>query len=148
MAEGFASLKCQISDLTCQISHVGKDLTCQVSYVRSEISLVRKDLRYLQRKLNVFSGIGLIASIASILETPLLWELAVKKAGKLQDKLTNQGLGNTEGADLRKGDYNFEGSTLERGTQHQPRQVEDGYASTSLDKIGKNTTTLDNLKCI
>ena len=61
-------------------------------------------------------------------------------------------LGNTEGADTREGDYNFEGSELERGVKHQPRQTGDGYASTFLDKTkietpdptGESAPTLDN----
>jgi hypothetical protein len=61
-------------------------------------------------------------------------------------------LENTEGADTRKGDYNFDGSALERGVEHQPRQTEDGYASTFLDKTkietpdpqGDSAITLEN----
>jgi hypothetical protein len=61
-------------------------------------------------------------------------------------------LGNTEGADIRKGDYNFEGSALDRGMPHEPRETEDGYGSSLLDKTkietpaptGESATTLDN----
>ncbi|KAG0584148.1 hypothetical protein M758_3G188100 [Ceratodon purpureus] len=61
-------------------------------------------------------------------------------------------LENTEGADTRKGDYNFEGSALERGVAHEPRETEDGYASTFLDKTkiqtpdpqGDSAVTLEN----
>jgi uncharacterized protein YfdQ (DUF2303 family) len=50
-------------------------------------------------------------------------------------------LENTEGAETRQGDYNFEGSALERGVKHEPRQTADGYGSTFLDKTKIETPT-------
>lgn len=43
-------------------------------------------------------------------------------------------LENTEGAETKEGDYNFEGSALERGVVHEPKETEHGYGSTFLDK--------------
>lgn len=43
-------------------------------------------------------------------------------------------LENTEGAETRKGDYNFEGSALDRGVPYEPKETKEGYASTFLDK--------------
>lgn len=61
-------------------------------------------------------------------------------------------LENTEGAETRKGDYNFEGSALERGVETKSRVGEDGYSSTFLDKTkietpdprGESAITLEN----
>jgi len=43
-------------------------------------------------------------------------------------------LENTEGDATLTGNYNFEGSDLDRGVKPEPRQTEDGYTSTFLDK--------------
>lgn len=43
-------------------------------------------------------------------------------------------LENTEGDATLTGNYNFEGSELDRGVKLEPRQTEDGYTSTFLDK--------------
>jgi len=62
-------------------------------------------------------------------------------------------LENTEGEETKKGNYNFEGSALERGVKHEPRVGEDGsYSSTYLDKTkietpdpaGESAVTLEN----
>jgi uncharacterized protein YfdQ (DUF2303 family) len=61
-------------------------------------------------------------------------------------------LENTEGAETRKGDFNFEGSALERGVENKPSITEDGYSSTFLDKtkiktpdpLGESAVTLES----
>jgi hypothetical protein len=58
---------------------------------------MKKDVGNLEEKVDLFTILALLVNIASISNTPLLWELAVKNAEKL--KLTNQG--NTKGTDLK-----------------------------------------------
>jgi len=53
-------------------------------------------------------------------------------------------LGNTEGSELRTGDYNFEGSALERDVPYEPKETDEGYDSTFLDKTKIKTPESKN----
>jgi len=61
-------------------------------------------------------------------------------------------LENTEGGKTLTGNFNFEGSELERGVENKPRVTDEGYNSSFLDKTkvetpnttGESAVTLDN----